>query len=281
MATNFRSKLTVCTAQANPVFNTELLFDKNYKQSLDSPIDEFLNRLLALNKLAPKPAEFDAIQGQLVFLGIIAAVESFLRTLFRKIISMDASSQTKVYKQDVSFGAALHLSKELLPEAILERISFISKDSIESAMKDLLAVKGSLPSDLNAAISDYARVCQLRHCAVHRFGKLGAGNAISLGLENHKRLLEKPLNLDYVALQNVIAISTCLVKTINNFLFNEILSRVPASMWMGTYSKDRLVFMRHSALFCDKVSSHKTAQANLLYQLLMKQHKVWSSSQPH
>ena len=223
MTTNFRSKLTVCTAQANPVFNTELLFDKDYKQSLDSPIDEFLKRLLALNKLAPKPAEFDAIQGQLVFLGVIAAVESYLRTLFRKIISIDESSQTHVHEKDVSFGAALHLSKELLPEAILERISFISEKSITSAMRDLLAVKGNFPSNVNTAIIDYARVCELRHCAVHRFGKLGTGNAIALGLEKHKSLLEKPLNLNYVSLQNVIAISTCLVKTINNFLFNEML----------------------------------------------------------
>ena len=281
MTTNFRSKLTVCTAQANPVFNTELLFDKDYKQSLDSPIDEFLKRLLALNKLAPKPAEFDAIQGQLVFLGVIAAVESYLRTLFRKIISIDESSQTHVHEKDVSFGAALHLSKELLPEAILERISFISEKSITSAMRDLLAVKGNFPSNVNTAIIDYARVCELRHCAVHRFGKLGTGNAIALGLEKHKSLLEKPLNLNYVSLQNVIAISTCLVKTINNFLFNEMLSRIPASVWKGPYSKDRLIFMRHYALFCDKVSSHKTAQAHQLYKLLVKQHQLCAAGQAY
>jgi hypothetical protein len=274
--TAFRCKLVVCISPANPVLQTHTLFDATYRESPDSPVDEYLKRLASLNQLAPQPLNFNPFQGQLVLLGVIAAVESFIRTLFRRIISLDEISQNKVNDRDVSFGAALHLSKELLPEAILERLSFISEKAIVDALKDILAVKGAMPADLDKAIEDYVRVCQLRHCAVHRFGKLGVSNAINLGLANHKDLLEKPLKLEYASLQDTIAISTCLVKTLNNFLFNEMLSRVQASQWTGSYAQDRELFLRYFNLFRDKVSAVKTESSHLVYRKMMKQRTLWS-----
>lgn len=278
MATNnFRCRLTLCISPANPVLATHTLFDRLYKESTGSPIDEFLTRLHAINKLAPQPFNFDPFQGQLVLLGVIAAAESFFRTLFRRLIAIDSICQESVNKRDVSYGAAIHLEREMLPEAILERISFISRDNISSAIKDLLAVKGELPPDMETAIKDYVRVCQLRHCAVHRFGKLGVSNAISLGLSEHKTLLEKPLKLDYVALQNAIAISTGLVKTLNNFLFNEMLSRLPAASWTNRYGTDRALFISYYKLFSDKVSTSRSAQPSKIYRQFMKQRAMFAA----
>jgi hypothetical protein len=254
------------------------MFDPHYREPAGSPIDEFLIRLQTINKLAPQPSNFDTYQGQLVLLGVVAAVESYLRTLFRHLIDFDAVCQAKVQRENVSYGAAVHLPKELLPEAILERVSFISRTNIAEALRDLLAVKGALPPELDVAIEDYVRVCQLRHCAVHRFGKLGVGNAISLGIAEHKTLLEKPLKFDYAALQNTIAISTGLVKTINNFLFNEMLSRIPENKWTGQYAKDKKLFMDYYKLFSDKVSTNRSAQPKMLYLQFQKERKQFIQS---
>lgn len=272
MTAQFRSKVAVCTAQVNPDLRTHHLFDVTFRESTESPINEFMRRLTAINMLSPQPSSFDPLQGQLVLLGVIAAVESYLRTLCRRLIVLDDICQTSVIKQDVSFGAAMHLSREMLPEALLERISFISRGSIEDTLKDLLGVKGGLPSDLDVAIGDYARVCHLRHCAVHRFGKLGVGNAVFLGLEDHKELLEKPLKLDYAALQSAIAISTCFVKTLNNFLFNEMISRRPAGYWSSHFGKDRKSFTAYYNLFADTVSvTGATAAIRPLYDQFVSQ----------
>lgn len=277
MDKSFRSRIVVCPAQANPVLLTHTLFDAAHQESGDSPITEFLKRLEELNKLAPQPGNFDPYQGQLVLLGVVAAVESFLRALLRRIISSDDVSRDLVHDRDVAYGAALYLTEELLPEAILERIAFVSEKSIVSALNDLLGVK-NVPADLKSAINDYARICQLRHCAVHRFGKLGVKNAIQLGLVEHKEILEKPLHLNYVALQNVIAIATGLVKSINNFLFNEILCRVPDSQWVGKYTKDRVVFGKCYKLFADKVSVIRTPPPNAVYKQFMRQRADFSAS---
>ena len=277
MANNFRCRLTLSISPANPLLITEQLFDQQYRESTDSPIDEFLTRLQAINRLAPQPANFDPFQGQLVLLGVVAAVESYFRTLFRRLIAFEAICQESVHERDVSYGAAIHLSKDMLPEAMLERISFVSAEKITGAMREMLAVKGNIPADLETAIKDYVRVCQLRHCAVHRFGKLGVSNAISLGLSGHKSLLEKPLKLDYVALQNTIAISTGLVKTLNNFLFNEMLSRVPSANWTSRYVQDKPLFMNYYKLFADKVSTNRSAQPSQIYKQFMGQRALFAA----
>lgn len=277
MAKIFRSKLTISYSASNPVLNTQQMFDHSYRESADSPIDEFLLRLQSINKLAPPPTNFDTYQGQLVMLGIIAAVESYFRAIFWRLIAYDVICQKKVERVDVSYGAAAHLTKELLPEAILERISFISRANIIEAIKDLLAVKGEIPPELEVVIGDYVRVCQLRHCAVHRFGKLGVNNAISLGLSEHRNLIEKPLKFDYAALQNIIAISTGLVKTINNYLFNEMLARIPGNQWTGQYIKDKDFFGTYYKIFADKISFNRSAAPKKLYVQFMKQRKDFES----
>lgn len=276
----FRSKLAMCVAGASPPLGTHNLFDSSYKEPKISAIDEFSVRVRSLNILAPRPDDFDPFQGQLVLLGVIAAVESYLRTLFRRLIHFDPGCQDAVQKRDVAYGAAIHLAPELLPEALLERISFISKENIEKAIKELLGIQGGLPPDVVTATEDYVRICQLRHCVVHRFGKLGASNAISLGLSKHGALMEKPLRLDYTALQSAIAICAGFVKSLNNFLFNAILSRVPEGSWSGTYRIDRAKFVAYYMLFADKQSAIKSPPPKSFYSLFLKQRASFRANKP-
>ena len=276
MAT-FRSKLSVCRSPVNPTLPTASLFDIAHVESAQSAIDQYLARLTSINILAPSPTAFDPLQAQLILLGTVAAVESYFRTVLRRLITLDSECQTCTEDQAVTFGAAMHLSKQMMPEALLERVTFVSETSLVEAIRQFVGVKGNLPPDLLATFKDYASVCQLRHCAVHRFGKLGVKNSIFLGLRAHKPSLEKPLLLTYPALQNVIAISTGVVKTTNNYLFNEVLSRLPAATWTGKWRKDRIAFMPYYNLFADTVSSTKAAPARDVYNVLQHQRSNYAS----
>lgn len=272
MANVFLSKLVASVAAANPRLDTRSLFDPSYVESVGSPIDEFLIRLNAINQISPHPSQFDPLLGQLILLGVIAAVESYFRTIFRRLISIDPVCKEAVHRREVSYGAALHLSPGMLPEAILEKISFVSKDSIANSIRELGGVKGALPPDVTEAIDEYVRVCQLRHCAVHRFGKLGANNAIALGLDDHKELLEKPMRLTYGSLQVLIAVSTGTVKTVNNYLLNAVLSRIPDSRWKFSYRSDRKLFNSYYVIFADTISSTgRTPDLRVMYDEFMRQ----------
>lgn len=277
MAATFRSKLAVCKSQVNPKFTTAELFDINHVESVESPLDQFLIRLRAINKLSPEPAAFDPLQAQLVLLGVVAAVESYFRTLLRRLITLDSVCQECTEEQAVTYGAAMHLSKPMMPEAMLERVTFVSEKSLIDAIREFVGVKGNLPSELIATIKDYERVCHLRHCAVHRFGKLGVKNAIFFGLKEHRPSLEKPLVLNYAALQNAIAIATGVVKTTNNFLFNEVLSRLPESTWTGSFRRDKRSFLPYYELFADTVSSTRADSTRVVYDLFQDQRKKFAA----
>ena len=281
MAKEFRSNIDISIAAASPLLETHKVFDRNHLSFVGSPIDEFTERLRALNSLAPKPNAFDPYLGQLVLLGAVAAVESYLRTVFRKCIALDPVCRTAAMKRDVSYAAALHLSHELLPEALLERISFTSFDNIEKASRDLLGATGELPVALKSAVSDYVRICHLRHCAVHRFGKLGASNAVHLGIDDHRDLLEKPLTLNYVSLQNSIAIITIFVRVFNSFAFNVLATRICSKQLSGVYSEDRPLFISYYSIFQDKTSSRKSPAPKDVYNDLMAQLSVHAQQQRH
>lgn len=278
MSAQFKFTLVTCVVPAAPALTTHELFDNSHTEPSSSPINQFMERLHSINMLSPDPVNYNPLQAQLVLLGVIAAVESYLRTLFRKVISLDEKSQHASYKRDMSFGAALHLHRDMMPEAMLERISFISKESIKDSIKDCLGIKGHTPTELTAAIDEYVKICHLRHCAVHRFGRLGASNAFALGLQSHRELVEKPLHLDYLSLQTAIAICTNLVKTINNYIFNELLSRLPDHTWQGIYSKDKKLFKEYYDIFADSVSSSgSTIPMKELYEELKRQRQRYFS----
>jgi len=276
MAT-FRSKLSVCRSPVNPTLPTATLFDVAHVESVQSAIDQYLARLTSINLLAPTPPAFNSLQAQLILLGVVAAVESYFRTVLRRLITLDSECQKCTEEQAVTFGAAMHLSKPMMPEALLERVTFVSETSLIEAMRQFVGLKGNLPPDLVATFKDYATVCQLRHCAVHRFGKLGVKNAIFLGLQAHKPSLEKPLLLTYPALQSAIAIATGVVKTTNNFLFNEVLSRLPAATWTSKWGKDKGTFMPYYVLFADTVSSTKAASARDVYVSFLDQRSKFAA----
>lgn len=275
MAKAFRSNVVVTTAPISPGLVTHTLFDKTYVDFSGSPIDEFTRRLRNLNSLAPKPLDFDPYLGQLVLLGAVAAVESFLRAIFRRSISLDHLCGEQVMKREISYAAAMHLGHELLPEALLERISFTSQKNIEDACRDLLGVTGDFPQSLKSVIKDYIRICHLRHCAVHRFGKLGANNAVFLGIDEHAGLLEKPLLLNYVALQSAIAIATAFVRVFNSFVFNALLSRLPITHFSGDYKADKKKFVAYYSLFQDKESMVRSPAPKNAYQEFMKERSVF------
>lgn len=277
MAKEFRSSVNVTTSPMSPQLLTQNLFDRSYVDFKGSPIDEFTERLRTLNALSPVPAAFDPYLGQLILLGAVAAVESYLRSMFRRCIALDPICNAQAMKREISYAAAVHLQPDLLPEALLEKISFASQENIERACRDLLGIS-EFPQSIKSVGADYGRICHLRHCAVHRFGKLGANNAVHLGLDEHFELLEKPLLLNYEALQNAIAHATAFVRVFNSFLFNVLISRIPTTSFTGRYASDRTLFISYYSLFQDKKSVPRSPAPKDAYEVFIRERAVFLAS---
>jgi hypothetical protein len=232
---------------------TQSLFDKDFVESPLSPIDTFFEKTTELIKLVRKPEELLNQLASLVLLGYVSAVESYFREIIRKLILVDNASRKKCEKHSLTYGAALTHEPEMLPESLLEVCSFTGSHNIKESLKNFLGItKGDYSSDVNEALDQFSKVCQLRHCSVHRFGRLGSNNAIALGLEEHKEYLEKPLKIDFNTLQQIFLICNNTVKEINNLLFEKILTRSVsegAYDWKWDLRKDKAEFKKCYDLF--------------------------------
>lgn len=259
--------LDIAPCGAVPDIDTVSLFSIDDTAPKLSPIDEFLNRLTHTNKLVPNPASFDHIHAQLLLLGTVAAVESYLRGILRHTINIDVSAREKAYEQSISFAAATHLSVDLMPEAIFERTSFIGRKSVwEESLHKIIGIPGPIPPGLDAAIQAYERVCQLRHCIVHRFGRLGANNAVQLGMAKHGPHSERPIIMTYSVLQTCFLACETLVRTVNNIIFRTVLGRIPRHQWKRAKKSPPKWFTTIYALFCVSRGTQPSPTALLIYQ---------------
>ena len=145
----------------------------------------------------------------------------------------------------------------MLPEALLEEISFTNGLNIKETMNHFLGVKFENSEPLNTVFKEFTKICQLRHCVVHRFGFLGSYNAIELGLSEHKLFLEKPIQIDFDHLNEIVQICENLVKVINNYLYCEILQRTfqnRTEIWHFDFRRDKKTFKKYFDLFKDSSS---------------------------
>jgi hypothetical protein len=236
----------------------EDIIDSSYKEPGLSPIDTFMEMSRELNKLLPgDPEKLSHHLSNLLVLGYISAVESFIRKLLRQLIVVDEMSKTACEKCKLTYGAAVSYDMEMLPESLMEERTFTGKEGIRSAFKDLLGItKNKYSTDVEDVLEQYSQVCQIRHCIVHRFGYIGSDNARKLGVVDYKNVLAKPIKLDFDALQHILLVCNNTVKALNNFLFIEILGRTIEGenrFWEWDYRKDKTKFKRYFELFYSKV----------------------------
>ncbi|MEK4701004.1 hypothetical protein MKX47_15710 [Solibacillus sp. FSL R7-0668] len=195
------SKFNYVISSHTPVsnFSTEGLFDETYEEPKQSAIDDFIEKRQALFRLIrPYESSIENIPKDLtnmIVLGSVSAVESFIRKLIRSIIINDEISKTKCEGVTLKYGAVISNQNLLmLPEALLEGYSFTNGKNIRETLKSLLGVT---LKNTDTVFKEFSDVCQLRHCIVHRFGMLGSDNAMHFGLNTYKKYIEKPIVIDF------------------------------------------------------------------------------------
>lgn len=228
-----------------------------------SPIDLFIKNTTELNRLSSE--NYTPMLGNLLLLGYVSAAESYIRALVRNLINTDSYIASLVSEKTVSYAAAFHLKKDVLPEALLEEFSLASPYNVFETLKDLIGMKGNRPTSLMLPSQEFKKVCELRHCCVHRFGKLGSKNAIKLGLSDHSEFLEHQINLERDDIENIAFIVDNFIRSINNYVYKFILERSAVNKnkedggrpfyqesWTWDFEQDRDRFSKYYAIFSTK-----------------------------
>ncbi len=231
----------------NPCTNTVAFFDVHYVESGHSPIDAYIQNCNQLNLLWVSHSSISAELGRILLLGYVSAVESYFRSVFRLIINIDEKAKVYAHSYQVTFGAALFHDKKMLAEALLEGYSFSGEKDVKKAFNNFLEM-GNVDKSILELLTEYEKICQIRHCCVHRFGKLGTYNGIALGLNEHSEVLEKPLKLDKSSLADIASWLMSFIKAVNNYLFKLILERtvdnknIYAIRWRWDFRRDKVKF---------------------------------------
>jgi hypothetical protein len=291
--------LTPFSAPAKTCLDTAAWFDRTHVRTEHSPIDEFLGNLYEINKLylgADQRGEYTPILGSLVYLGMVSAVEGYFRSLLRRLIIIDPACEENASNRSVSYGAAIHHEEDLLPEALLEGLSLASTKAVASELRSLCNISqmgkdGGVPKTLEQLFENFESICQIRHCGIHRFGKLGSQQALRLGMETHKPLLEKPLKLSVVHMQDIAEALEALVRAVNSYCFSDLIKKThsasPAgrekeklygAVWERDWEADRERFAAYYCIFASNRGPDKSQSVEAAYSAFMAYVKHYDSN---
>lgn len=254
--------------------DTAKLFLATYVEPELSPIDQFFENTNKINLiLANNAGPLSETMGSMILLGYMSAVESYLRALFRGIINIDEVARRKAESLTVTFAAAMHHTRPLMPEALLESVSLSSKKNIIDCMSTLLGISSIQDKDFLKALDEFAKIVEIRHCCVHRFGKLGSQNAQKLGLNDHSNLLEKPFQPDANSLSHISNSIRSIVCSINSTIFKKLMERMAVKNTEKSYSysmtwnltMDKKYFKPYYQLFVSKASAGPQLQLTTAY----------------
>jgi hypothetical protein len=221
----------------------------------------------------------------LLLLGYMSALESFLRALIRELVNIDEVARSCAEPQLISYGAAIHHETELLADALLETVSFAGRSGVSEALKSFLGIRvKAFTDEMGPLLSDYQRICELRHCCVHRFGKLGAKNALSLGMSTHKALLESPFTLDSHSFQEIALRLRTFAKSLNNVVCLLILDRTAVNKgdrgepiysdnWSWNLRRDRKRFSKYYEIFASQKDAVPSPTMNDVYESFRQKHR--------
>jgi len=248
------------------------LFDMDYQEPDKAPIDIYNENILTYKKLlgcfmfdtesnnyvslaSANNQEWVKLSNLLI-LGFISSVESYVRCMLRRLLLIDSASKLKSYSKTITYGAATHHHAALMPEALMEGCSFHSAYNIKETIKSITGInlkpKPEL-TELTSAFSNYDFIGQLRHCIIHRSGLFGSDNALSLGINEFGNYLEKPIKMNLVVIQKAASICDALVQELNDAMFCQIITRTIESYdWKAEFELDSEFFGHYFNLFASE-----------------------------
>lgn len=258
-------------------------FDAAHVPTVESPIDEFRRNLAEINKLylqAEQRKDYVPMLGSLVYLGMVSAAEGYFRSLLRRLIRHDTACEANAATRTVTYGAAIHHDPALLPESLFEGVSLASAKNVFSELRSLCGIE--VPDSLQQLFQNFETISQVRHCGIHRFGKLGSQQALRLGIDQHKSLLEKPLALKVVQLQEIADALQALIHAVNSLCFSEILKRTHTAgptgpikeklyqeVWQQDWEADKARFTLYYDIFASTSKPDPSAAVKDTYDAFM------------
>lgn len=218
-------KNSVNMPQVALVSQNASLFVEEVKKTSRSPIDNFYFTSADINtKCTPSflSTNGNTISG-LMLVGLISATENYFRDILGDILSICPTSQNKSVEQKIQLGSVLWGGKDVHNKNAFEFMAFSNSKNVVDTFNGFLGYTVAQHGTWRVWLTEYDKLCELRHAVVHSDNVIAGKNAIKLALQNNKKPLR--IKVDYANLQNASLVCTSMVQAANNELFEMMIKR--------------------------------------------------------
>jgi len=218
-------KNSVNMPQVALVSQNPSLFVEEVKKTSRSPIDNFYYTSADINtKCTPSflSTNGNTISG-LMLVGLISATENYFRDILGYILSICPTSQNKSVEQKIQLGSVLWGGNDVHNKNAFEFMAFSNSKNVVDTFNGFLGYTVAQHGAWRVWLTEYDKLCELRHAVVHSDNVIAGKNAIKLDLQNNKKPLR--IKVDYSNLQNASLVCTSMVQAANNELFEMMIKR--------------------------------------------------------
>lgn len=216
-------KNSICNTPASVSFGNSLSY-VGVSGALTSPIDMFyVQQQLILTHSSPQYMTDNPTIGPLMLVGLVSNVESYFRNVFAHSIKLcpvvRRNSSTKAMNL-----SSIYFGYDFIELGAFENQSLSDSNLIKKTIKALFNIEiGSASSSIKSPLTEYQKLCELRHSIVHCNGVINSKNAVELDLPPNNSHYQ--VKLTFAGLQNAAEICTSLVCACNIEFFEKLVNR--------------------------------------------------------
>ena len=232
---------------------------------LPSPVDTYVLYTRSLLRFGT-PAQLcqNDHLGGLLLLGAVSAAEAYFRSIFSQTLEICPMSREGAAEKQINLGGVLWHGHSEFRRSAFEHITFCSRDDVKRHSKAYICFELK-DAQFKDPLSEFDRVCHLRHGLVHNGGILPGRNAVQIGAKPSRK--HKRIDLDFGSLQSLVAAIDTLVLTFNRELFNDMCRRWATSWrqrsdWENA-NAEKLFNCIWKAHFCKELHSQRLGRRNI------------------
>lgn len=201
--------------------------------------------------------ESDAFELGLLVMALTSASETYFRSVIAaSVLSCPFCTDHNVDKGRLSLRAISYYPDGLIPFALLEHVSFSDSEAIRKQTSELLQIqlptsdRGS--SSISSALSEFDKVCALRHSLIHSLGLLNSQNCAEAGLAGDGI---KVVSVSIEGFQVIADVCLNVVRAYNGFVFQQLVQRLYDRKFLsGALEADKVSIAKLKAVFLSRSS---------------------------
>lgn len=160
--------------------------------------------------------EENSFLGRLLFLRVVSATEAYFRKILSDTLRICPTARSLASDKQINLGGLLWHGTDRYSLSAFDNLSFASAKEVKSCSNGFVGFELKDPT-FKDLLSEYEKVCQLRHSIVHAEGLIPGRNAVLLDIPKSADQVEVVVRFD--ELQEAASVTSTLVSTYNRELF--------------------------------------------------------------